>query len=88
MALGAATMHEQTFTDGMADKANFYAYPLPRIYDIPPIEVHIMENKEDAGGVGEPGLPPFAPALANALFDLTGKRIRTMPFDLAKLQIR
>lgn len=85
MALGAATMHEQTFTDGMANKANFYAYPLPRIYDIPPIEVHIMENKEDAGGVGEPGLPPFAPALANAVFDLTGKRIRTMPFDLAKL---
>lgn len=84
MALGA-TMHEQTFTDGKADLMNYNTYPLPRIYDIPPVEVHIMENKEDAGGVGEPGLPPFAPALANAIFDLTGKRIRTLPFDLAKL---
>jgi len=85
MALGAATMDAQTFTDGMADKANFHSYKLPRIYDIPPLEVHIMENKEDAGGVGEPGLPPFAPALANAVFDLTGKRIRTLPFDLLKV---
>jgi len=49
MAPGAATMHEITFTDGLADQANFYAYPMPRINDIPPIEVHVMENAADAG---------------------------------------
>ncbi|MEN2399358.1 molybdopterin cofactor-binding domain-containing protein [Flavobacterium sp. MC2016-06] len=85
MALGAATMHEQTFTNGMADKQNFYNYIMPRIYDIPLIEVHIMENGEDAGGVGEPALPPFAPALTNAIFDLTGKRIRKLPFALSEV---
>ena len=82
MALGAATMHEITFKDGLADQKNFYAYPMPRINDIPPIEVHIMENNADAGGVGEPGLPPFAPALTNAIYDLSGKRIRKLPFSL------
>ncbi len=83
MALGAATMHEINFKDGITVQKNFYEYRMPRINDIPPIEVHIMENEEDAGGVGEPGLPPFAPALTNAIFDLTGKRIRKLPFDLS-----
>ncbi len=82
MALGAATMHETLFNDGMVVQKNFYAYNLPRINDVPDIEVHIMENDADAGGVGEPGLPPFAPALTNAIFDLTGKRIRKLPFSL------
>ncbi len=82
MALGAATLQEINFKDGMTVQKNFYNYYMPRITDIPPIEVHIMENDEDAGGVGEPGLPAFAPALANAVFDLTGKRIRKLPFDL------
>jgi isoquinoline 1-oxidoreductase beta subunit len=82
MALGAATMHEIRFEDGLTVQKNFYAYPMPRIYDIPPIEVYIIENDADAGGVGEPGLPAFAPALTNAIFDLTGKRIRKLPFDL------
>jgi len=45
---------------------------MPRIHEIPAIEVHIMENNEKPGGVGEPGLPAFAPALYNAIFDLTG----------------
>ncbi|WP_200926374.1 hypothetical protein [Pedobacter sp. Leaf41] len=58
---------------------------MPRITNIPPIEVHIMENNEDAGGIGEPGLPPFAPALTEAIFDLTGKRIRKLPFDMASI---
>lgn len=85
MGLGAATMHEITFTDGLVDQKNFHSYQMPRIYDIPPIEVHIMENAEDAGGVGEPGLPSFAPALTNAIFDLTGKRIRTLPFKMEEV---
>ncbi|WP_276504538.1 molybdopterin cofactor-binding domain-containing protein [Terrimonas pollutisoli] len=82
MALGAATTHEITFKDGMTQQRNFYAYNMPRINDIPPIEVHIMDNDADAGGVGEPGLPAFTPALTNAIYDLTGKRIRKLPFSL------
>ena len=85
MALGAATTHEITFKDGMTQQRNFNAYNMPRINDIPPIEVYIMENNADAGGVGEPGLPAFTPALTNAIYDLTGKRIRKLPFSLATL---
>ncbi|QNL51888.1 xanthine dehydrogenase family protein molybdopterin-binding subunit [Olivibacter sp. SDN3] len=85
MGLGAATMHEITFTDGLVNEKNFYDYKIPRIMDMPLIESHIMENAENAGGVGEPALPPFAPALANAVFDLTGKRIRRLPFDMTKV---
>ena len=85
MALGAATIHEITFKDGLVEQTNFYDYKMPRIADIPPIDVFIMENDADAGGVGEPGLPAFAPALTNAIFDLTSKRIRKLPFDMAKV---
>jgi len=82
MALGAATIHEIHFKDGLAVEKNFDTYKMPRIDDIPEIEVHIMENDERPGGVGEPGLPPLAPALCNAIFDLTGKRIRKLPFNM------
>ncbi|HWV30051.1 MAG TPA: molybdopterin cofactor-binding domain-containing protein [Dyadobacter sp.] len=85
MALGAATIHATTFKDGKAVQENFDTYPMPRISDIPPIEVRIMENDEKPGGVGESGLPPFAPALANAIFDLTGRRIRRLPFSLDEI---
>jgi len=85
MALGAATIHEITFKDGLVEQRNFYDYKMPRITDIPPIKVFIMENDADAGGVGEPGLPAFAPALTNAIFDLTGKRIRKLPFNLGEV---
>lgn len=85
MALGAATMHEIQFEDGKTVQKNFYNYPMPLIYDMPEVEVHIMDNDGDAGGVGEPGLPPFTPALTNAIFDLTGKRIRKLPFDMAAI---
>lgn len=82
MAIGAATIHEITFKDGMVEQRNFYDYKMPRITDIPLMDIHIMENDENAGGMGEPGLPAFAPALTNAIFDLTGKRIRKLPFDI------
>jgi len=82
MALGAATVHATTFKDGKAVEQNFNTYKMPRITDTPEIEVQIVDNDEKAGGVGEPGLPPFTPALTNAIFDLTGKRIRKLPFNL------
>ena len=82
MALGAATKHATLFDDGKAVQKNFDTYKMPRITDIPEIEVHIMENEEKAGGVGEPGLPPFTPALTNAIFNLTDNRIRKLPFNL------
>ena len=82
MAYGAAAVHEIHFADGKAVETNFHQYKMPRINEIPEIEVHIMENDEKPGGVGEPGLPPFAPALCNAIFDLTGKRIRKLPFNI------
>jgi isoquinoline 1-oxidoreductase subunit beta len=82
MALGAAISHSTHFKEGKAIEQNFNTYAMPRIKDIPAIEVHIMENDEKPGGVGEPALPAFAPALCNAIFDLTGTRIRTLPFKL------
>jgi isoquinoline 1-oxidoreductase beta subunit len=85
MALGAATKHATHFNDGKAVEKNFDAYKMPRITDTPEIEVYVMDNEEKAGGVGEPGLPPFTPALTNAIFDLTSKRIRTLPFNLEEV---
>jgi isoquinoline 1-oxidoreductase beta subunit len=82
MAHGAAVKHATHFKDGMAVEKNFDSYKMTRITDIPEIEVHIMDNEEKAGGVGEPALPPFTAALTNAIFDLTGKRIRKVPFSL------
>lgn len=85
MALGAATRHETHFKDGMAVEKNLDTYKISRMNEIPGIEVHIVENNEKAGGVGEPGLPPLAPALCNAIFDLTGRRIRKLPFNLDEI---
>ena len=82
MALSAAVKPAITFSNGEAQESNFHQYPLPTIREIPPIEVHIMANRENPGGAGEPGLPPFAPALFNAVFLATGKRVRTLPASL------
>lgn len=84
--LTAALKDPITFKDGVAEQANFDTYRMLRMNESPrAIEVHIMENDEAPGGMGEPGLPPIAPALANAVFDLSGKRIRKLPFDLQKV---
>jgi len=83
MALSAATKNGITFKGGQTEQTNFHNNPIVRINEMPPVEVHILA---DGGtvikGVGEPGVPPFAPALANAIFAATGKRVRRMPFDL------
>lgn len=82
MGLTAAIKNGITFKDGQAEQSNFHQYNVLRISEMPKTEVHIIENEELPGGVGEPGLPPFAPALCNAIYNLTGKRIRTLPFDI------
>jgi isoquinoline 1-oxidoreductase beta subunit len=56
-----------------------------RIHEIPPIEIHILPSTEKPDGVGEPGLPPLAPALGNAIFAATGKRMRQLPFKLEEV---
>jgi isoquinoline 1-oxidoreductase beta subunit len=82
MALGAAIKPGITLKDGKVMQSNFYDNPVVRINEMPEIEVFILADGGKIKGVGEPGLPPFAPALANAIFAATGKRIRKMPFDL------
>lgn len=81
--LTAALKDPITFKNGAAEQANFDTYRMLRINEAPKdIQVHIMENEEAPGGLGEPGLPPIGSALLNAVYDLTGKRIRKLPFDL------
>jgi len=78
--LSAALTGEITFKDGRVQQANFDSYPVIRLAEAPEIEVHLVETPDAViGGVGEPMLPPVAPALANAIFDLTGQRIRRLP---------
>jgi len=60
----------------------FGDYTVARMNDMPQIDVHIVPSQEPPTGIGEPGLPPLAPAFANAVFRLTGKRLRKLPFDL------
>lgn len=86
MALTAATKDGITFANGRAVQTNFDTNRMLRIHEMPPVEVHILaEGGPTIKGVGEPGLPPLAPALANAVFAATGKRIRRLPFDLTKV---
>jgi len=82
MALTAATKPAITLKDGKVIQHNFYDNTMIRIDEVPQVEVHILTGEGKIKGVGEPGLPPFAPALANAIFAATGTRIRKMPFDL------
>ncbi len=79
--LGHAMNCETTFEDGMAEQTNYHAYEGMRLYQCPQIEVRGLENGEKIRGIGEPPVPPAAPALANAIFAATGKRIREMPFN-------
>jgi len=84
--LSAAAYGEITFADGEVEQFNFPDYDALRMHTAPRFEVRILENNRYMGGIGEPGTPPAAPALANALFDLTGIRARELPlmktFDL------
>ncbi len=77
--LSAALYGKITIKDGRVEQSNFHDYPVVRINETPQVEVHIVPSGEKPGGVGEPGTPPIAPAVSNALFALTGKRIRSLP---------
>jgi isoquinoline 1-oxidoreductase beta subunit len=78
--LSAALRGEITFARGAAVQDNFHVYEPLRISGMPKVETHIVPSTAAPGGIGEPGLPPVAPAVANALFALTGKRLRSLPF--------
>ncbi|CAD5275429.1 MULTISPECIES: xanthine dehydrogenase family protein molybdopterin-binding subunit [Halomonadaceae] len=80
-ALGAAMRQKVTIRDGHAEQSNFHDYPLLRIGEAPAVTVSIVDIGSPLGGVGEPGIPPLAPALANALFAATQQRIRHLPLS-------
>ncbi len=76
----SAAMHDAiTIQGGRVEQSNFNDYEMPRIEETPKIEVHVIESTEEPTGIGEPGLPVVAPAICNAVFTLTGKRIRRLP---------
>ncbi|HLY53834.1 MAG TPA: xanthine dehydrogenase family protein molybdopterin-binding subunit [Steroidobacteraceae bacterium] len=82
--LSAALTGKITLTDGHVDQSNFHQYTVLRLPDMPrTIEVYIVPSSNPPSGVGEPGTPPIAPAVANAVRDATGIRLHTLPFDLA-----
>jgi isoquinoline 1-oxidoreductase subunit beta len=82
MGLSAALKEAVAFADGGCSSANFGDYRILRGSEAPPVEVHIVESDEKPGGIGEPGVPPIAPAVANAVFAATGKRLRSLPLRL------
>lgn len=78
--LGAALRGEITWKKGAPEQSNFHDFEPLRMRETPEIEVHLVPSKEPPTGVGEPGLPPVAPAVANAILAATGKPVRTLPF--------
>ena len=72
-----------TFKDGVVEQSNFHDYTVARLTDMPEIAVHIVPSADAPTGMGEPGLPPLAPAFANAIAKVSGKRLRELPFKMA-----
>jgi isoquinoline 1-oxidoreductase beta subunit len=72
---------EITYSDGIAEQDNFYSFEGMRLFQAPQIEVRGLENGDHVRGIGEPPVPPAAPALAGAIFSATGTRLREMPFN-------
>jgi isoquinoline 1-oxidoreductase beta subunit len=80
--LSAALYGELTLEGGRVQQSNFHDYPVLRMDAMPVVDVHVVPSKERPGGVGEPGVPPIAPAVANAVFALTRARLRELPLRL------
>ena len=86
--IGHVMRDQITLSGGEVEQSNFPDYEPLRISDIGNIDVHIVPSAENPTGVGEPGTPPAAPALANAIFDATGTRIRSLPLNRFDLNFR
>jgi isoquinoline 1-oxidoreductase subunit beta len=84
--LSAALYGKISHKDGRVEQSNFHDYAVLRLSEMPRVDVHIMPSSAAPGGIGEPGTPPIAPALTNAIFAATGKRIRSLPVDTALLK--
>jgi isoquinoline 1-oxidoreductase beta subunit len=84
--LTAALYGAITIDKGRVQQSNFHDYRMLRINEMPAVEVHIVPSNAPAGGVGEPGVPPLAPAVCNAIFAGTGKRIRKLPIRPEELK--
>jgi isoquinoline 1-oxidoreductase beta subunit len=82
----AALYGDITLKDGRVEQTNFDSYQVIRMNEAPAIEVHIVQNFEPPGGMGECGTSAVVPAIANAIFAATGKRLRKMPVDMAALK--
>ena len=78
---------EITIKDGAVAQSNFHEFELLRIDEMPKVETYIVESNEAPGGAGEPGVPPVAPAMTNAIFDATGVRIRKLPIRPEDLRV-
>lgn len=85
-ALSAVLYNQITLRDGAVEQTNFHDYPVLRIAEMPVVEVHIVASAANPSGIGEPAVPPLAPAVANAIAAATGKRLRSLPIasDLLK----
>jgi isoquinoline 1-oxidoreductase beta subunit len=83
--LTAALKGEITIAKGRVEQANFSDYDMVRINEAPLVEVHIVESNDGPGGIGEPGTPPIAPAVCNAIFAATGKPVRRLPIRAGDL---
>jgi isoquinoline 1-oxidoreductase subunit beta len=81
MGLSAALKEKILLSKGGVESANFHNYEILRMSEIPEIEVHIIKSNDKTGGIGEPGLPPIAPAVANAVFNAAGIRSRSLPMN-------
>jgi CO/xanthine dehydrogenase Mo-binding subunit len=79
--LSAALYGDITVKNGRVEQSNFHDYQVLRMGEMPEVEVHILQGKGEQGGIGEPGTNPVAPAVCNAIFAATGKRIRRLPID-------
>jgi isoquinoline 1-oxidoreductase beta subunit len=84
--LGAATLQEITLKNGRVQQSNFDKFPIVRMSQAPAIDIVLVESTEKPGGIGEPATALVAPALANALAALTGKRLRKLPMTAAAIQ--